>query len=66
MAARQHEDQVDIVGISFAGDEAPIHDEGNGQVGRTNLREVLLQFFVEAGAAIRRLKGSKALTNFLQ
>jgi hypothetical protein len=66
MTARQHEDQVDIVGISFAGDEAPIHDDGKGQVGRTNLSEERLQFFVEARAAIRRLKGSKALANFLR
>lgn len=66
MTARQHEDQADIVGISFAGDEAPIHDDGNGQVDRTNLLDERLKFFVEARAEIRRLKGSKALANFLQ
>jgi hypothetical protein len=66
MAARQHDDQVDIGGISFAGDEAPIHDDGNDQVGRTNLLAERLQFFVEAKAEIRRLKGSKAFANFLQ
>jgi hypothetical protein len=66
MDDRQHEDQVDIVGIGFPGDEAPIQDDTNGQVDRTNLLEERLQFFVEARAAIRQLKGSKALGNFLQ
>jgi hypothetical protein len=66
IATRQHEDQVDIVGINFASDEAPIHDDGEDQVGRMNLMEERLQFFVEARAEIRRMKGSKALANFLR
>jgi hypothetical protein len=65
MAAQHHEDQVDTARNMFAGHKTSIYDNGEDQVGRMNLLEERLQFFVEARAEIRRLKRSKALANFL-
>lgn len=65
MVARQYEHQVDIAWIMFAGHETPIHDDGTDQAGRMDPGHPLPQGLVEAGAAIRRLKGSEACTNVL-